>query len=257
MRRILLVSLLIAVGFFAPRLGVQPAEACETGPLATIGALPASTAKCAGIRPGQQVASSKGRCTMNFLFNGSDGHRYMGVAGHCVIDSGERTWAAGTGPLATVNGQRVGEWSYAVYGGGRDFALVRLDAGVPATGELMHFGGPTGLYTAHAATPSVLHHYGQISTTGNLVPARSMVALNTLSSTHVSAAGTGVWGDSGSAVIDSDGLAVGVLVTLGGFSGYSAGTNGITRLDNQLGVASSRLGVSLSLVTAPLRTPLH
>ena len=66
-----------------------------------------------------------------------------------------------------------------------------------------------------------------------------------------------MWGDSGSAVIDSEGRAVGVLVTLTGLDSYSAGSNGITRLDYQLPLAAQKLGISLSLVTAPLRTPGH
>lgn len=254
MRRFVLVAILVGAGLIAPTTtAARAADPCDSSVFAAVNA-PVTTSKCTGVRPGQQVASSQGRCTMNFLFAGSDGNRYMGVAGHCVPGADlDTTWAYGSGPVATVNGQRIGEWVYAVNSGVRDFSLVRLDTGVAASGELMHFGGPTALYTDHAPTPALLHHYGQISMTGSLVPGRSMIAPNTLHTAQVAALGAGVWGDSGSAVIDSSGRAVGVLVTLGAINSRSAGTNGITRLDHQLPFAERSLGVQLALVTAPLR----
>lgn len=254
MRRFVLVAILVGAGLIAPITAARAADPCDSSVFGLVHA-PVTTSKCTGVRPGQQVASSDGRCTMNFLFTGSDGNRYMGVAGHCVPGAGnDTTWSYGSGPVATVQGQRIGEWVYAVFAGSRDFSLIRLDPGVAASGELMHFGGPTALYTDHAPTPALLHHYGQISMTGSVVPGRSMIAANTLDVRNVAAVGTGVWGDSGSAVIDSSGRAVGVLVTLGGFNSRSAGTNGITRLDYQLPFAEQKLGVQLTLVTAPLRS---
>ena len=154
MRRSVLV-LSIVVGLVAP-VGLGPATAapCNEGPVLTAaGALPVTTAKCTGLQPGQQVSSSVGSCTLNFLFTGSDGNRYMGVAGHCVLpeDAADKTWAYGSGPVATSGGQRIGEWVYAVLDYDRDFSLIRLDPGVAASGDILHFGGPTGLYTDHRA----------------------------------------------------------------------------------------------------------
>lgn len=53
----------------------------------------------------------------NFLFPGSDGRRYIGTAGHCILgdspfggDAGEATWAPGSGPVARDGaGDRIGE----------------------------------------------------------------------------------------------------------------------------------------------------
>src|SRR6267378_6503611 len=70
-------------------------------------AAPLGTGTCPGVRPGAIVRSDVGQCTLNFLFEGSDGSRYIGTAGHCILgtspiggDVGEMSWAPGTGPVA-------------------------------------------------------------------------------------------------------------------------------------------------------------
>ena len=216
---------------------------------------PVGTTSCAGVHPGALVTSPRGSCTLNFLFSGSDGNRYIGTAGHCILDaySSGVVYPSGSGPVAKVDGQRAGEFAYAVMDGGRDFALIRLDTNVPAWPEMSHFGGPTAMYTERSLTPVVLHHFGHGLVTGQYTRARSMLAPNTFSAQGVAAIGTGLWGDSGSGVISSDGRAVGVLVTLGGYWFPSVGTNGITRLDYQLPFAQAALGVTLTLQTAPMR----
>ena len=103
-------------------------------------AAPAGTGACPGVRPGAVVNSDTGQCSFNFLFTGSDGSRYMGTAGHCILgespiggDVGEESWAPGTGPVARDgDGNRIGEFSYAILQDPKDFALIRLDPGVNA-----------------------------------------------------------------------------------------------------------------------------
>src|SRR5256885_17113520 len=63
-------------------------------------AAPVGTGTCPGVRPGAIVRSHVGQCTLNFLFVGSDGSRYIGTAGHCILgtspfggDVGEMAWA--------------------------------------------------------------------------------------------------------------------------------------------------------------------
>ena len=216
---------------------------------------------CGGVRPGAPVESDTGLCTFNFLFTGSDGQRYAGTAGHCILPAdGEQTWAAGTGPEARDGaGSRFGEFAYAVLQDPKDFALIRLDAGVPASPEMCHFGGPTGINTSTGSETTVLHHYGQGVGVSLALPARSAVAQGTPDPDHVFALGGVVPGDSGSGIIDEAGNAVGVIVTTGihsssiGTSGIDAGTMGVTRLQPQLDRAEQQLGVSLTLLTAPLR----
>ena len=238
-------------------LGGVDCELIEVPAAAPIG----TPTTCGGVRPGAPVESDTGLCTFNFLFAGSDGQRYAGTAGHCILPAdGERTWAAGSGPEARNSaGARIGEFSYAVLQDPKDFALIRLDAGVPASPEMCHFGGPTGINTSTGPETTILHHYGQGLGVSLAVPARSAVAQGMPDPDHVFALGGVVPGDSGSGIIDDAGNAIGVIVTTGlhsssiGTSGIDAGTMGVTRLQPQVDRAEVMLGVSLTLQTAPLR----
>ncbi len=223
-------------------------------------AAPVGTGSCPGVRPGALVETPVGFCSFNFLFHGGDGSRYMGTAGHCILDDdGEETWSSGSGPAALDSeGARVGEFAYAVLGGEKDFALIRLDAGVEASAQMCHFGGPTFLNDANPADPIVLNHYGQGVGVSVVTPGRTAVAFGMPDDDHVFAEGAVAPGDSGSGISSEDGGAVGVIVTVGvhvaslGTSGIDAGTVGVTRLSPQLARASDQLGTSFELQTAPL-----
>jgi hypothetical protein len=231
-------------------------------------AAPVGTGTCPGVRPGAIVNSEAGQCTFNFLFNGSDGRRYIGTAGHCILgespiggDVGEESWAPGTGPEATdADGNRIGEFAYAILQDPKDFAVIRLDPGVAASPQMCHFGGPTGTNSDQPGltSPVVLNYFGNGLGLGTVVPARSALALGMPDPDHVFAEGVVVPGDSGSGIISSDGRAVGVVVTTGvhsssiGTSGVDAGTVGITRLAPQEARAEQVLGLSLNLQTAGL-----
>lgn len=227
---------------------------------------PVGVGFCPGVRPGAIVESDAGQCTFNFLFTGSDGNRYIGTAGHCILgespfggDVGEQTWAAGSGPEARdSSGNRVGEFAYAILQDPKDFALIRLDATVAASAQMCHFGGPTGINSDQSSAVTVLHHYGNGIGVGTVLPARSAVAFGLPHPDHVYAQGAVVPGDSGSGIISADGRAVGVIVTTGihsssiGTSGIDAGTMGVTRLGPQVARAAQVLGIALSLQTAPV-----
>jgi hypothetical protein len=246
-------------------LGGVPVALIPPVPTAT----PVGTGTCPGTRPGAIVQSDVGQCTLNFLFGGSDGRRYIGTAGHCILgespiggDVGERSWAPGTGPEARdAAGNRIGEFAYAILQDPKDFALIRLDAPVPAAAGMCHFGGPTGINDDRPglAQPVTLNYFGDGVAVGTLLPARSALALGMPDPDHVFAQGVAVPGDSGSAVISSDGRAVGVLVTVGvhsdsiGTTGLDAGDVGITRLSPQLERAQQQLAVGLTLQQAPLQ----
>ena len=239
-------------------------KACELIPVPA--AAPAGTGTCPGVRPGAVVNSDAGQCTFNFLFTASDGSRYMGTAGHCILgespiggDVGERSWAPGTGPVASdADGNRIGEFSYAILQDPKDFALIRLDPGVNASPQMCHFGGPTGTNDDRTSSATVLNHFGNGIGVGSVLPARSALAIGMPNPDHVYAQGTVVPGDSGSGIISSDGRAVGVIVTTGlhsnsiGTSGVDAGTMGVTRLTPQVNRAEQVLGTQLDLQTAPL-----
>lgn len=243
-------------------LGGVPCDLIEVSTAAPVG-----VGTCPGVRPGAIVNSSVGSCTLNFLFQGSDGRKYIGTAGHCVLEApavggqaGEHSWAAGSGPVATdADGNRIGEWAYAILQDPKDFSLIRLDAGVQSSPQMCHFGGPTGINTDTPGldSPTVLQLFGNGIGIGTVLPARSMVALGMPDADHVYAQGLVLPGDSGSGVISDDGRAIGVAVTTGlhtggiGTAGIDAGEVGITRLAPQVDRAESVLGINFNLLTAP------
>ncbi len=230
------------------------------------GALPVGVGTCPGVRPGGEVLSEIGQCTMNFLFETPNHERYIGTAGHCILGqggglagdkAGEKMWAKGQGPVAKDSaGKRFGEFTYAILQDPKDFALIRLDPGVESSPEMCNFGGPVGINDDISGDPTVLHYFGNGIGIGTALPARSAVAMGLPNADHVYAAGLALPGDSGSAVISDDGRAVGVLVTVGvhGFGidesgGIDFGTVGITRIVPQMKRAGEALGIELSMIT--------
>jgi hypothetical protein len=266
-----------AGGFRVPANGVKwtlGGVPCCTLIAVPAAAPPVGTGTCPGVRPGAIVLSEVGQCTLNFLFQGSDGRRYIGTAGHCILgaspiggDVGEKSWAPGTGPLARDSGgNRIGEFAYAILQDPKDFSLIRLDPQAQASAGMCHFGGPTGVNDDRPALsptqpvvlePVVLEWFGNGIVAGSTVPARTGIAAGMPSPDHVFAQGAATPGDSGSGVISSDGRAVGALVTVGahtgrlGLAGGDAGLVGITRLTPQVERAQQVLGANLVLQSAP------
>ncbi|HKN90445.1 MAG TPA: hypothetical protein VJ622_09190 [Acidimicrobiia bacterium] len=238
---------------------------CSLIKVPAAGTMPVGIGSCPGVRPGAEVQTQVGLCTLNFLFEAPDHERYIGTAGHCILGEGgpmgdnvgEKTWPKGQGPVAKDSaGHRIGEFAYAILQDPKDFSLIRLDHGVEASPEMCQFGGPTGINDDVGDGTKVLEYWGNGIGIGSTLPARSAVADGFPNADHVYAAGLALPGDSGSAVITDDGRAVGVLVTVGvhGFgidqNGVDFGTIGITRIAPQLARASEVLGTKLSLVTA-------
>jgi hypothetical protein len=231
------------------------------------GQLPVGVGTCPGVRPGGELRTELGQCTLNFLFVTPDGERYIGTAGHCILGegggvagegAGEKTWARGQGPVAkSADGKRFGEFAYAVLQDPKDFGLIRIDSGIEPTPEMCNFAGPSGINDDLSGDPTVLHYFGNGIGIGTALPARSAVAMGLPNADHVYAAGLALPGDSGSAVVSDDGRAVGVLVTVGihGFGidengGIDFGTVGITRIVPQMKRAGDALGIQLTMVTA-------
>jgi hypothetical protein len=228
------------------------------------GQLPVGVGTCPGVRPGGELRTDIGQCTLNFLFVTPDRERYIGTAGHCILGdgpvqdrAGEKMWPKGQGPAAKdPNGVRFGEFVYAVLQDPKDFALIRLDPGIEASPEMCNYGGPYGINDDISGDPTVLHYFGNGIGIGSALPARSAVAMGLPNADHVYAAGMALPGDSGSGVISEDGRAVGVLVTVGihGFGidengGIDFGTVGITRIVPQVKRAAEALGIQLTMVT--------
>ncbi|MBI4729243.1 MAG: hypothetical protein HY775_07025 [Acidobacteria bacterium] len=250
----------------------RPAS-CAAG--APSGPAPVGASPCSGVRPGAIIGGmGGGGCTANFLFAGSDGRRYMGTAGHCVQGQGvadlDRTWKPGKGPEVMLEdqplpvhasaigwgGRRIGEVAYAAHTSSRDFALVRLDRGVPASPALCHFGGPTGTYSgvADRFEPALYYLYGNGVGLGSVAPGRTLVGGRPMAESNFTVFGLVAFGDSGSPVILSDGRAVGVLSGESIPDGY--GIVLIQRLPWELTHAQKALRIRLRLLTAPLETQL-
>lgn len=246
-------------------------------------ALPAADRSCSGVRPGAEILvfeddlkdpRNANGPTMNFVFAGSDGYRYVGLAGHSVADriGAVESWGPGEGALALDgNGRRIGRIAFVAltatqegFDSIRDFALVRLDRGVTVNPAVCVFGGPSALYRERSSSPVILRHYGQGDVVEDVSPGRTAVALRTTSEYHVFAEGVINGGDSGSPFVTED-RAVGHLsgtclpACIGGSpppSGRPSGEIGhllILRTRPQLALAERTLGVRLRLVTTQKR----
>lgn len=237
---------------------------------ATSAALPIGAGSCPGVRPGAGIlVDDTSLCTLNFGFTGRDAqggtHTYMGTAGHCAFGAAlsppvQRVWPPGQGPVvADSTGRRIGTFAYAIVSGDRDFGLVRLDAGVPASAQLCQFGGPTGVNHDRSSATTTLRYYGRGFGVSAVLPARTAVAHGMPDEGHVHAVGAAVPGDSGAGVVSADGRAVGLVITTGvhsgqiGTAGTDVGTVGIARLGPVTKRAATALRQQLTLHTAARR----
>jgi hypothetical protein len=227
---------------------IADAETCRT--IAARTASPVGFGSCSGVRPGAFFQSPIGGCSFNFLFKGSDGYRYMGTAGHCLVADGVETkWAPGKGPAIEAGGRVIGRGAYGVLTNERDFGLIRLNSGVKASAQMCHFGGPTGMDTTHSSSPALIEHYGNGIAVSSVTPARTSLALNTLDPDWVTAIGVAAFGDSGSGAM-RNGKALGVLVSIGA-STFPTGDVFMTRLTTGVARAQQVLHSKLTLQTAP------
>jgi hypothetical protein len=235
---------------------------------------PATTAT---IHPGVQTFTEGGQCTSNFVFfDASD--VYIGQAAHCSTTGGATDTNGCTsashplGTPVTVGGatqpatmvynswltmQALGEddpdtCQY------NDFALLRLD---PADAgrvnpSVPHWGGPMGVNTSGTRLLQHVYSYGNSELRLGLTvlsPKRGISMGDAGGGwTHlVNTLTPGVPGDSGSAVLDSQGRALGVLSTLavGIPGGLYNGVSDMGRALDYMRANSAFTGVQLALGT--------
>ncbi|MCW2615261.1 MAG: hypothetical protein JWN08_2255 [Frankiales bacterium] len=231
-----------------------------------VGASPA-TAAPGDIHPGVMTFTAGAQCTANFVFsNGTD--TFLGQAAHCSGTGGATETdgcQAGSLPLGTpveVDGatrpgtmvynswltmQAAGESdpSTCAY---NDFALIRIDpADVASVSPAIPvLGGPTGIDRDGVALGEQVFSYGNSGLrqgVSQLSPKQG-VSLGTDSDgwNHpVYTITPGVPGDSGSAVLSSEGEALGVLSTLA--LAPLALSNGVSDLGKALDYANARGGL--------------
>jgi hypothetical protein len=222
----------LVLGMLAVSLGASPAATSAPA------WAPASTAT---IHPGVQMFTEGAQCTANFVFtNGAD--VLIGYAAHC----------AGTGAATDTNGcdaaslplgtpveidgaSQPGSLVYSSWIAMQsqptrpdedtcaynDLAIVRIspaDAG-KVNPSIPHWGGPTGLNTTGNPLGSRVYTYGNSSLRFGiaLLSPKTGISLGTTGSgwSHPTYTVTpGIPGDSGSALLDAQGRASGVLSTL-------------------------------------------
>ena len=236
---------------------------------------PAASAK---IHPGVMMYTDGAQCTANFVFTDGAGNTYVGYAAHCagtgaatdtngcdtkslplgtkvtfneggsLVDEGTQV---GTGTLAYsswLTMQRVGETN-ANACDYNDLALVKVDAQYvdDVNPSIPFWGGPTGVNTTGTAAGDKLYTYGNSSLRGGVSVLSPHVGVSLGDDgngwTHALYSVTpGVPGDSGSAFVDANGKAIGVLSTIG--LAPLPASNNIGDVNKELNYANAHSGIS-------------
>ena len=242
-------------------------------------AVPSSWADAATapIHPGVMMFTEGAQCTANFIFTDASSV-YIGYAAHCAgtgaatetngCDSGslpintpvQIDGATRPGHLAysswiTMQGNNESDANACQY---NDFALVRLDPAdfARVNPSVPHWGGPNGINTTGNPTLSSIYSYGNSSLRLGitLLSPKTGVSLGTSGGgwTHpVYTVTPGIPGDSGSAMLDAQGRASGVLSTVS--IAPTPASNNFGDLSRELTYAQNQgnMNVSLALGTVP------
>jgi hypothetical protein len=239
---------------------------------------PADTAP---VHPGVQTVSDSGQCTSNFVFFNAANDVFIGQAAHCTgtgsatdtngCDSGSLPLGS---PVEVDGASRPGTLAYnswlTMQANGEtdpdtcdynDLALVKLD---PAdygkvNPSIPFWGGPTGIVDTVAQGEKVLSYGNSSLRLGitQLSPKEGLSLGQTGNgwSHEVYTVTPGIPGDSGSAFINRDGRAFGVLSTLQ--VAPKVGANGVGDLSRELAYANADgAGVQLASGTEAFTGPL-
>lgn len=253
----------------APAVVTAPAAAAPTW-------APAATAT---IHPGVQTLTDGGQCTANFVF--TDGAAvFIGQAAHCAGTGGstETNGCTATslplGTPVTVSGaSRPGTLAYSSWltmqAVGEtdpdtcqfnDLALVRIDPADVAkvNPSVPHWGGPVALAASGTTLGERVHSYGNSSLRQGitLLSPKTGISLGDSGgdwSHSVLTVSPGVPGDSGSAFLDSEGNALGVLSTLQ--LAPLTGSNGVGNLARELAYLHAHTAIDARL--APGTQPFN
>lgn len=233
---------------------------------------PSAGAAVGDIRPGVSMITNGAQCTANFIYRDA-ASTYIGYAAHCAgtggatdtdgcrsgslplgtpvqIDGAEFPGALAYSSWATM--QAVGETD-ADACNFNDLALVRLDprdlADVSPT--VPHWGGPTDVNTGGAGALTTVYSYGNSSLRLGLelLSPKTGVSLGTTGGgwTHpVYTVTPGIPGDSGSAFLDDQGRALGVLSTLALLPTPLA--NGVSDINRMVGYMQANGGPQAEIV---------
>lgn len=214
------------------------------------------------IQPGALLGDP---CTMNFVFQDPAGALYIGAAGHCVPEVGERVIAPGLGSFGTTVFWRDDSTNFTepanATGPLMDFALVKVDADKQDLVEpaLRFWGGPTGIEAMYApGTPTL--HYGQGLFWQATEPSRPRYGV--LQERYQAGPFTDWYlashaimgGDSGSGLLTGNGKALGIIVTVAATFGNQPGVIGGPTVELILETLHEA-GFDVEMATAPF-TPV-
>ena len=261
----------LAAGAVTAGAAAAPAPAKKKSPVF-------ASAAAATVKPGVQTNTSGAQCTANFVFTDGTGAVYLGQSAHCS-GTGEATdtdgCLAGSLPLGTLVAVKgAGKPGRLVYSSWlamqkagekdanacayNDFALIRLDSSdIGRTNPSVPvFGGPVGLDSDGTSVGERVVTYGNSSLRFGLTatsPKRGVSLGDSADGwTHtVYTATPGIPGDSGSAVLDGSGRAIGTLSTVALLP--FTGSNGVSDLSRQLAYARSHGVPGLTLVNGTER----
>lgn len=245
---------------------------------APAGAADWAPADTATIHPGVQMYTEGAQCTGNFVFTDDAGKVYVGYAAHCAGTGAatdtdgclaesrplgtEVTFVRGgslVGPGETVGTGRLAYSSWnAMKDAGitdvdtcafNDLALVEVDPQYvdDVNPSIPFWGGPAGIDTDGTSSGENVYSYGNSSLRAGieaLSPKRG-VSLGSGPSgwSHpIYTVTPGVPGDSGSAVLDQEGKALGTLSTLS--VAPLPGSNGVGDLSHEMAFAEAHSGIS-------------
>ena len=230
------------------------------------GAAPA-TAAAGAIHPGVMTLTAGAQCTANFVFTSSAG-TFIGQAAHCSGTGGATETNgcdAGSLPLGTkVEVDGATQPGTLVYNSWlamqaaketdpntcqyNDFALIKIDPADVASvsPEIPVLGGPTGIDRDGVGTGEEVFSYGNSSLRQGIeqLSPKQGLSLGTDSEgwNHpVYTLTPGIPGDSGSAFVNSEGQALGILSTLA--LAPLAGSNGVSDLAKSLDYANAKGGL--------------
>ena len=201
-------------------------------------------------------------CTMNFVFTDGTSY-YIGTAGHCSGNGKTVVAQVGTrvDPTDTVFvtlaaiGTTVASWNSGI---GKDFALVKINAGFKVIPGVTGALGPTGVFCGDPVGQPVMHYgHGYIFFVeqgypkfGEVIPDLTLLVKFTTPD-GFNWVGYGLPGDSGSEVMNDAGLAVGDLT-------HGIGIAGVPVPGLSFGTDMSEIfaliGSSYQLVTVDGRT---
>lgn len=213
----------LAAGPAGVEVALSPEQQLEVNCLGTSPpSVSTSGVSASAVSAGGCMVSPNG-CTMNFIFT-SGTSKYIGTAGHCV--AGGRTVvmqvASRVSPvdentllvtLAAI-GTVAKSWNAGI---GKDFALVKINAGWAVVSGVGGALGPTGVFCADPLGQPVMHYgHGYIFFVeqghpkfGEVIPDVSLIFKPSVEGFNW--VGYGLPGDSGSGVMNDAGLAVGDL----------------------------------------------